>query len=109
MSIDTDLTHPYKGEKINDPQIQELSEKLAAKDSLFKLKFGGDIGLREKFQFPTDYAVMNTEERNIRDTIDKIEQAKSINKKDVLMHQMLYLQRLEDFSGYSDSLKLKIE
>ncbi|MFI5263316.1 MAG: T9SS type A sorting domain-containing protein [Candidatus Kapaibacterium sp.] len=98
-TIMTDIFHEH------NPMAEPIFQRLATKDSLYKMQFGGEAGLKERFQFPT--VKLSLTEKKILDSLNKIEN-KIPNRKDMLQKQLFYLGNLIK-SNYPDTLKLKLE
>ena len=71
------------------------------------MQFGGEAGLREKFQFPTESSKMSVAEKKIADSLAKIEN-KIQDRKEILRKQSYYINSLIK-SNYPDTLKLKLQ
>jgi hypothetical protein len=106
MTLDTTMSYP-QGSDETKYKVQEIWERLAFKDSTYKMKFGGEKGLREKFQFPTDYEKLTPFERILQTQLDSIAKTGS-NRKQVLENQLARLSGFID-SDFPDSVKLQLE
>jgi hypothetical protein len=106
MALDTTMSHAKDDE--NRDASHAIIEILAQQDSLYKMKFGGQHGLAEKFQFSTDYTKLSKQEQAIIDSLSKIEK-KQADRKTMLRSQIHYLNSLLDGGKTPDLLKLKVE
>jgi hypothetical protein len=87
--------------------VKQIRERLRAKDSLYKAQFGGEKGMRLRFQFPDDYSNLTPFERTVRDSLDNIQKRNFAKRKDMLDAQGSYLWSLGE-KNISDTLKLII-
>ncbi len=106
MSYDTVMTWKKDVETQWTP-IQPIINNLRAKDSVYKMQFGGEPGLRIRFQFPTEYSKLTRIEHTIQDSLNKIEKKYS-NRKELLVAQQSYLWSVAE-TTIPDTLKLIIE
>ena len=87
--------------------LKPMREKLRAKDSLYKAQFGGEKGMRARFQFPDYYSNLTPFERTVRDSLDNIQKRTFAKRKDMLDAQQSYLWSLSE-TNIPDTMKLII-
>ena len=104
MTFDTIMTDVFHE---HNPIVHPLFQRLATRDSLYKMRFGGEAGLKERFQFPTEGSKLSTVEKRVLDSLGKIE-IKINDRKKMLEKQLFYISDLIK-SNYPDTLKLKLE
>lgn len=107
MTFDTTISFRYGDLQEEKAIIEAFTERVAAKDSIFKLQFGGEAGLKAKFGNALS-SDLSPDERLVLNSYDSLGRLKLSELQKVEL-QFRYLGQVLQSPRYSYTTKLKFE